>query len=267
MTILVTCFASAMVGMGRTVLATVSGRLVPIYRVARDERVVSITLDATWGDDQTEALLDLLDRYGVKTTFFLAGHWIESYPDKVKLIAARGHEIGNHSWTHPHMSALSEEQIRTEIQKTQDAIAKLTGVRPTLFRPPFGDYNNRLITVAMECGCKTIQWSIDSLDWENLAAEQIHKRIMSRLHNGAIILFHNAGKNTVRALDMILRDLAAGGYRAMPVSELLLSGDYYVDRNTGEQRPAHRKTPPTAPQAEPKPLGRSETERGGTECS
>ncbi len=250
-------------GVGRNAIAAVTSgsRLVPVYSVARDDRVCSITVDATWGDDKTMALLDLFDRHGLKVTFFLAGHWIKSYPDKVREIAARGHELGNHSWTHPHMSALSREKIREELERTQQAIADLTGKRPTLFRPPFGDYSNTVITVARECGLQTIQWSVDSLDWKDLGAGQIHERVMKRVRPGAIILFHNAGKNSVEALDWIIRDLKTDGYATLLVSELLLAGEAYVDRSTGEQRPVQpkapvpgtggRETPETRPAADP----------------
>ena len=232
-------------GVGRNAVAAVTSgaRLVPIYSVARDDRACSITVDATWGDDQTLALLDLFDRHGLKVTFFLAGHWIKSYNDKVREIAARGHELGNHSWTHPHLSALSRERVREELERTQQAIADLVGKRPTVFRPPFGDYSNTVITVAQECGLRTIQWSVDSLDWKDLSAAQIHERVMKRVRSGAIILFHNAGKNSVEALDWIIRDLKKEGYAMLPVSELLLDGETYVDRSTGEQRPIHRRAP------------------------
>ena len=208
----------------------------PIYCVARDDRVCAVTVDATWGDDKTMALLDLFDRHGLKVTFFLAGHWIKSYPDKVREIASRGHELGNHSWTHPHMSALSRDKIRDELERTQQAIADLVGKRPAVFRPPFGDYSNTVITVAQECGLRTIQWSVDSLDWKDLSAAQIRERVMKRVRPGAIILFHNAGKNSVEALDWIIRDLKTDGYVMLPVSELLLDGETYIDRSTGEQR-------------------------------
>lgn len=245
--------ATAEVGMGVISAVSTGGRLVPIYSVARDDKTVSVTVDATWGDDKTLALLDLFDKHEIKVTFFLAGNWIKSYPEKVKAIAARGHEVGNHSWTHPHMGGLSSAQIREELERTQSALCDLTGVRPTVFRPPFGEYTNSVITIAEECGCKTIQWSIDSLDWKDLTADQIYDRVMKRVGPGSIILFHNAGKHTPEALDRIIRDLKAQGYAVVPVSELIYSSDYYIDRNTGEQRPVKVRTraEPSLPQQSP----------------
>lgn len=232
-------------GVGRNAIAAVTSgsRLVPIYCVARDDRACAVTVDATWGDDKTIALLDLFDKHGLKVTFFLAGHWIKSYPDKVREIASRGHELGNHSWTHPHMSALSRDKVRDELERTQQAIADLVGKRPSVFRPPFGDYTNTVITVAKECGLDTIQWSVDSLDWKDLSAGQIHERVMKRVRPGAIILFHNAGKNSVEALDWIIRDLKTEGYAMLPVSQLLLEGETYIDRSTGEQRSTSPRKP------------------------
>jgi|CZCA01.1.fsa_nt_gi polysaccharide deacetylase family sporulation protein PdaB len=241
----VALFGNATADVGISAISAVStgGRLVPIYSVARDDKVVSVTVDATWGDDKTLALLDLFDKHQIKVTFFLAGHWIKSYPEMVKTIAARGHEVGNHSWTHPHMGSLSPAQIKQELELTQSALCELTGSRPTVFRPPFGEYTNSVINMAEECGCQTIQWSVDSLDWKDLTQDQIYDRVMKRVGPGSIILFHNAGKHTPEALDRIIRDLKAEGYTMIPVSELIYTTDYHIDRNTGEQRPVRVRTP------------------------
>lgn len=236
--------------LGDDAVAAQSGaRLVPIYSVARDDKAVAITVDATWGADFTPQLLDLFDQHAVKVTFFLAGHWITDYPDMVKEIAARGHEVGNHSWTHPNMGSLPVERIREELERTQRAIADLIGVAPKVFRPPFGDYSNTLITEAGRMGLQTIQWSIDSLDWKNPTTAEIVERVMSRMKPGAIVLFHNAAQNTPAALAQIIPRLKAEGYSLVTVSELLLKGDTYINRNTGEQRPAAPK--PAAPESQP----------------
>ena len=105
-------------------------RELPVYSVERDDKVVSISFDASWGADKTIPILDILDQYGVKTTFFLVGGWVDKYPDMVKEIFARGHEIGNHSNTHPQMSKLGEEGIREELRMMSDKVEKLTGVVP-----------------------------------------------------------------------------------------------------------------------------------------
>lgn len=186
-------------------------RELPIYSVERDDKVVSISFDASWGADKTIPILDILDQYGVKTTFFLVGGWVDKYPDMVKEIFARGHEIGNHSNTHPQMSKLGEEGIRDELRMMSDKVEKLTGVRPTLFRPPYGDYNNRVVQVSRAEGYEAVQWSIDSLDWKDRGTQDIIKRCTYKVENGDIVLFHNDSNDIVNALPTVIQHYRALG--------------------------------------------------------
>lgn len=221
-----------------TIASVVSSKLarrIPVYSVDVEDDRVSVTLDATWGASRTQDILDVLDKHGVKATFFLAGYWVNEYPDHVRMIAARGHEIGNHSYSHPHMNSLTADSIAAELNRCSDMIEGLTGKRPTVFRPPFGEYNNRVIDTADACGLTTIQWDVDSLDWMNLSKSEIVNRVMSRVKEGSIILFHNNGMHTVEALDTVLSELKSRGFRAVPVSSLLLTGETYVD-HTGRQK-------------------------------
>ena len=211
-------------------------RELPIYSVQRDDKVLSISFDASWGADKTLSILDILDEHNVKTTFFLVGGWVDKYPDMVKEIAARGHEIGNHSDTHPHMSQLSESDIKDELRIMSDKVEKLTGVRPTLFRPPYGDYNNRVIEVARAEGYECVQWSIDSLDWKDRGTEDIIKQCTYRVYNGDIVLFHNDSNDIVNALPTVIKHYQGLGYTIIPVSELLLEGEYTIDVQ-GKQHP------------------------------
>ncbi|TYP56756.1 polysaccharide deacetylase family protein [Thermosediminibacter litoriperuensis] len=211
-------------------------RLVPIYRVQTDEKRIAISFDAAWGSDKTPKLLEILKKYDIKTTFFLVKMWMDKYPDMTKLIAQEGHEIGNHSATHPRMGSLSRQEIIEEIKTTHEKIKELTGQECRVFRPPFGDYSNTLITTANELGYYVIQWDVDSLDWKDLSAGAIYSRVVNQVKPGSIILFHNNGKNTAEALEPILKELKGRGYEIVPVSQLLIKGDYYVDRNTGEMR-------------------------------
>ena len=137
------CALSAVYATGvRSAEVTARKRELPIYSVERNDQKIAISFDAAWGGDQTRRILDILDEYEVKTTFFLVDIWTQRFPELVKEIAARGHEIGNHSTSHPQMSKLSREKIRQELRVMSDNAQALTGVRPTLFRPPYGDYNN-----------------------------------------------------------------------------------------------------------------------------
>ncbi|MBR5228425.1 MAG: polysaccharide deacetylase family protein [Firmicutes bacterium] len=136
-------------------------RRLPVYYVKTDEKKVAISFDAAWGNEYTEGILDILDTYDVKATFFLVNFWAEEFPDDVRKIYERGHDIGNHSATHPDMAGLAEEEIFNELAITADTIEELTGKRPVLFRPPFGSYSDRLIRCAEEENYTVIQWDID----------------------------------------------------------------------------------------------------------
>ena len=130
-----------------------SERLLPVYRVDRgDEKICTLTFDAAWDDADTDQLIDILDRYGVKATFFVVGSWVEKYPESVKKFAEHGHEIMNHSDTHPHINQLSEEKVREEITACANKIEAVTGKRPTLFRGPYGEYNNTVIRASESLG-------------------------------------------------------------------------------------------------------------------
>lgn len=222
-------------------------RELPVYSVERDDKVVSISFDASWGANKTIPILDILDQYGVKTTFFLVGGWVDKYPDMVKEIFARGHEIGNHSNTHPQMSKLGEEGIREELRMMSDKVEKLTGVRPTLFRPPYGDYNDRVIQVARAEGYEAVQWSIDSLDWKDRGTQDIIKRCTYKVENGDIVLFHNDSNDIVNALPTVIQHYQGLGFTIIPVGQIVLDGDYTIDVQ-GKQHPVQTTQPTQEPQ-------------------
>ncbi|HYE10471.1 MAG TPA: polysaccharide deacetylase family sporulation protein PdaB [Patescibacteria group bacterium] len=212
-----------------------NSRQLPVYCVDTSEKKVAISFDAAWGDNYTEDLLAILKKYEVKTTFFLVGFWIDKYPEMVKRIDEEGHEIGNHSSKHPHMSQLSKEQIIEELAKTSKKIEAITNKKVTLFRPPFGDYNNRLIETSREMGIQVIQWDVDSLDYKDYGADAIVKRVLSKVKSGSIILFHNNATYTKDALPIILENLQKEGYMVVPISELVYKDNYYID-HTGMQK-------------------------------
>lgn len=211
------------------VSASNSDRIIPIYCVEKEEKVVSISFDAAWGNEQTETLLDILDKYEVKSTFFLVGQWVDKYPDSVKEIASRGHDVGNHSDTHPHMTQLSIEQMQSEITQCNEKIKSLIGKEPTLFRPPYGDYNNEVVKSVMGCNMYCVQWDVDSLDWKNPTPQQMVDRIKSKIQCGSIVLLHNGAENTPEALPLIIEAIKSEGYKIVPISQILLSGEYTTD--------------------------------------
>lgn len=227
--------AAAYMGVPRAaekVFAVAEGeRRLPIYCVQTEKPQVSVSFDAAWGADDTDELLRILKENNVKATFFLCGYWVENYPEEVKKIAADGHDLGNHSATHPHMSRISSEEIAQELQKCHENVKKLTGVEMELFRPPFGEYDNHVIETAEQNGYYTIQWDVDSLDWKEQGAEAEIRQVLEHKHlgNGSIILFHNDAKYTPKVLDTILKGIKEKGFEIVPISQLIHRENFEMD--------------------------------------
>lgn len=206
----------------------------PIYSVDTQQKKIAISFDAAWGDEHTEPILDILDEYKVKCTFFLVEFWAKKYPEDVLEISKRGHEIGNHSSTHPNMANLSSEDMVKELKGAETQIEQITGKKPTVFRPPFGAYNNTLIETCEANGYYVIQWDVDSLDWKDITAEQIVERVTRNVKPGSIVLFHNNAEHVETYLPAILEKLKADGYEIVPVGELIMKKDYHMD-HAGKQ--------------------------------
>ncbi len=219
------------------VSASTATRQLPIYCVQRDSKVCALSFDAAWGNEDTQTLIDILDRYQVKATFFVVGEWVDKYPESVKALSDAGHEIMCHSNDHAHFNTLSADQIAADINACCDKIEAVTGTRPTLFRPPFGEYDDHVVTTVRGMGMEIIQWDVDSLDWKDYDAPTITQRVTSKVGPGSIVLFHNAALHTPEALPSILEYLLQEGYDVVPISQLILTGDYTLD-HTGRQCPA-----------------------------
>ncbi|MFG6372702.1 MAG: polysaccharide deacetylase family protein [Oscillospiraceae bacterium] len=217
--------------------AAAATRELPIYCVQRDQKMASLSFDAAWGNEDTQQLIDILAKYNVKVTFFVVGDWVDKYPESVKALHDAGHEVMTHSAHHDHFNSLSADQITADLKLSCDKIEGVTGVRPTLFRPPYGEYDDHVITTTRAAGLEPIQWDVDSLDWKDLSAGDITKRVTSKVQPGSIVLFHNAAKHTPEALPGILENLIGQGYTLVPISELILPGNYTID-HTGRQCPA-----------------------------
>ena len=210
-------------------------KLVPIYKVDRDDNKIAITLDGTWGADYTEEIIDILEDNDIEITFFFAGYWLEKYPNLVKKIAMKGHEIGNHTFTHPHCNKLRKEDLVSELNKTSDLIERLIGKRSKYFRPPYGEYNNNVINTANEEGYQVVQWSLDSHDWMEPGEEYIINRIMDNVSSGEIILMHNNAPDTPEVLKKIIPKLKKEGYKIVPLSELIYKDNYIIQTHNGLQ--------------------------------
>ena len=209
----------------------------PIYCVQRDDKCVSLTFDAAWGNEDTQQLIDIMCKYNVKATFFVVGSWVDKYPESVKALSEAGHEVMTHSDDHAHFSKLSTSEIYENVNTSCDKIEAVTGTRPKLFRCPYGEYDDHVIQALADLGMKTIQWDVDSLDWKEIPADQILQRVRSGVQPGSIILFHNAAKHTPEALPSVIEYLLQNGYSIVPVSELLLQGDYEIDHTGKMCRP------------------------------
>jgi polysaccharide deacetylase family sporulation protein PdaB len=218
------------------VATSATQRRLPIYSTQKEEKVISFSFDAAWGAEDTQTLIDIFNQYNIKVTFFVVGDWVDKFPDKVKMLHDAGHEIQNHSDSHPHLTNLSKEEIVKELEACNQKIEKITGVRPTLMRPPYGDYDNKVIEATESIGMYTIQWSVDSLDWKDLSAQEIKTRVLSATEAGSIVLFHNAAKHTPEALPALIEALQKDGYQFVPISKLIYTENYTID-HTGKQIP------------------------------
>lgn len=210
----------------RAVLCGYSVKKLPIYSVERDDKLISISFDCAWGNEFTQKLLDEMQKYGVKATFFAVSFWVEKYPEEVKKIMQAGHELGTHSKTHSHMSKQTKKEINEELIYSSNAIKEITGEKVKLFRAPFGEYNNTLLECAETLGLYTIQWDVDSLDWKDLSAQEISMRVISKVKSGSIILCHNNGLHTAESLPLIFATLQSKGYRFVKISDLIYKDNY-----------------------------------------
>jgi len=174
-----------------------------IYRGHPDKPMVSFIINVAWGNEYIPEMLDILKKHHVKATFFLEGRWVKANPDLAKMIADRGHEIGNHSYTHPDMAKLSSESIKDQLMKTNEVIEATTEVRPTLFAPPSGSYRDEVVKIAHELNMKTIMWSVDTIDWQRPEPHILVERVMSKIHNGALILMHPTS-STAKSLETLI---------------------------------------------------------------
>ena len=179
----------------------------------------------------------MLADYGVKCTFFVVGNWADQYPEQAKAIVESGNELMNHSNAHDHYNSLTADQIIADVNTCNDKIAALTGVRPTLIRCPFGEYDDHVISAIRSIGMEPIQWDVDSLDWKDYDAGTICKRVRDKLAPGSIVLFHNAALHTPEALPSVLEHMIREGYTVVPIGQLIYWENYTID-HTGRQFPA-----------------------------
>lgn len=190
-------------------------------------KTIAITFDDGPDEMYTPQVLDVLRDYNVPATFFLIGQRSQLYPGVVERIMAEGHVVANHSWSHPRLPEVSAQEVRREMQLTEDMLAEITGLRTALMRPPYGAISKEVLTELQALDYKVINWTADSVDWRDQTVEQIMANTLPDVKNGGILLFHSAGgaqqsrAATVEALPLLIETLRAEGYRFVTVDELL----------------------------------------------
>lgn len=221
----------ANIGNIQTIQTFVSTRWLPIYNVQTEEKKIAFTMNCAWNADDIDDILEVLKNNNVYITFFMVGSWVDQYPEEVRKIYESGHEIGNHSNTHPHVNNLSAEKNLEEIKLSANKIEKITGYKTNLYRTPYGEYNDTVIQTAQENGYYTIQWNLDTLDYEGLTGDEMWNRLKNKLTNGSIILSHNGTKHTAESLDMLIKNIKKQGFELVTVSELIYKNNYNINNN------------------------------------
>lgn len=192
----------------------------PIYKGNPEKPMVSFIINVAWGNEYLSPILATLKKNNVRATFFLEGRWVKNHPELAKMIVDAGHEVGNHSYTHPDMKKIPNATIRQEIQRTNEVIKATTGVVPTLLAPPSGSIRSDVITIAAEEKLKTIMWSVDTIDWRKPSPSELLNRVLSKIHNGAIVLMHPTD-STAKSLESLITAIKDRGLEIDTISELL----------------------------------------------
>ncbi|MFT4413612.1 polysaccharide deacetylase family protein [Fredinandcohnia humi] len=191
-----------------------------IYRGNPNKPMVSFLINVAWGNEYIPDMLETLKKHKIRATFFLEGRWVKENPDLAKMIVDAGHEVGNHSYTHPNLKTLSTQLVREQLIKTNDVIEAATGIKPTLFAPPSGSYRDEVVKIAHELGMRTIMWSVDTIDWQRPQPHVLVQRVMSKVHPGAMILMHPTSP-TAQSLERLILSIKQKEYTIDNVSTLL----------------------------------------------
>lgn len=192
----------------------------PIYRGHPDKPMVSFIINVAWGNEYLSEILATLKRHQVSTSFFLEGNWVKNNPDLAKMIVSAGHEVGNHSYSHPKMENLSAAQTREQLLKTNEVIEAATGVKCVLFAPPSGGYRDETVKIAAEFNMKTIMWTVDTIDWQKPTPEVLINRVMKKIDNGAMVLMHPT-ESTAKSLDRLITQMKEKDLKIGTVTELM----------------------------------------------
>lgn len=192
----------------------------PLFQVTTNKPLAAFAVNVAWGEEYLPDLLAVLEEHEATATFFMVGDWVEQFPELAKDIAAKGHELGNHCWSHPYPTQIAPQDLAEEIKKTGELLQELTGQQSNLFAPPYGEWDKEVVLTAGELGYRTVMWTIDTIDWQKPGVDVITNRVLDNLAPGSIILMHPT-EQTVKALPRILSEAKEKGYRFMTISQLL----------------------------------------------
>lgn len=192
----------------------------PIYKGNPEKPMVTLLINVAWGNEYIPPILNTLEDQDVKASFFFDGSWTKKNPDLAKMIYDKGHEIGNHAYSHPDLQHRSRAETTEELRKTNEIIEETLGVKVKWFAPPSGSFNDTTIQVAHELGMKTILWTADTVDWRKPETTEMVNRVLSKVENGTMILMHPT-KPTAEGLDSMITQIKDKGYKLGTVSELM----------------------------------------------
>ncbi|ALC84119.1 MULTISPECIES: polysaccharide deacetylase family protein [Bacillus] len=192
----------------------------PIYKGHPDKPMVTFLINVAWGNEYLEKMLPVLKKHQVKATFFLEGKWTKNNPELAKKIVKAGHEIGNHSYNHPDMSKLTKNRIAEQLTSTNSQIKETLGVTVKWFAPPSGSYRQDVVEIASSKGMGTIMWTVDTIDWRKPSPDVLINRVLSKVHNGAMILMHPTASSS-RSLESLIIQLKKKGYSLGTVTDLM----------------------------------------------
>lgn len=207
-------------------------KLLPIYGVNTDKPYIALTFDCAWEDSDLAKISKILSENNIPATFFVTGEFAQNYPEQIKALFKSGHEIGNHSNHHPHVASLSAQELKKDALDCSEAIKNAIGEYPKLYRAPYGEYNNNMLSVLSGLSMPVIQWDCDSCDWKPGATiSSIERNLSKNLQNGSILLFHVDAKPkcTAGALEAIIPKLKSSGYEFKRVSDIIYDKPYKTD--------------------------------------
>jgi probable sporulation protein (polysaccharide deacetylase family) len=192
----------------------------PIYRGHPDKPMVSFIINVAWGNEYLPEMLAVLKKHQVKASFFLEGRWVKNNPELAKMIVSAGHEVGNHSYTHPDMKRINAAQTREQLLKTNEVIEAATGNKSIWFAPPSGSYRDETVKIAAELKMKTVMWTVDTIDWQKPTPDQLINRVISKIDNGSMVLMHPTD-STAKSLDRLITLIEEKSLKIGTVSDLM----------------------------------------------